>query len=110
MKRWFIVIGVSLLAAGAIGVLLYHALGGSSVTRNMARADRHSDVVAPLLAREARFVGIQLHVYDGLGGSMSVNGTVLSEEDLIALHTLVESTRPPVNIYWRVATRPATQP
>jgi hypothetical protein len=109
VKRHLLIIALGVSIALSVGFLLYTLVGGSPRTRNMDRASRHIDVVQPLLDREDRFRLIQLHVYDGLGGSMSVNGEVSSAADLEALHALVAATHPPVSIYWRVRVA-TTQP
>jgi hypothetical protein len=70
--------------------------------RNIAAAERHIPALLPVLAKEARFAGVELKAYTALNGSLLANGEVASDADLTELKKIVTASQPPVEVIYKV--------
>ena len=88
---------------GVAAVLLIQQFGPfPRQMRNMAAAEQHIQTLRPMLQQDARFTNIALHPFTGAGGSLSVSGELLSDKDLADLKQIVATSKPPVEIFYRV--------
>jgi hypothetical protein len=67
-------------------------------------AIRHALVLKPLIKKDARFSKISLDGCTCEGGCLTAVGEVASNSDLLNLKHLVESSGPPVKVYYQVST------
>ena len=74
--------------------------------QNMAAAERHIEILRPLLQQDFRFTNIALYPFSAAGGSLSVSGELVSEQDLSDLKQLVDRSRPPVEVVYSVSVIP----
>lgn len=100
-------------AVFATVVAIYYPFSpGGSQHINMGKAEEHIKKIGPQIASDPRFKDVHLSPFTAYGGSLSVEGTVANELDLQALRSLVDNSRSPVTVAFRVFifTPSATQP
>ena len=75
-----------------------------SQQRNLRAAQRHIDVIAPVIRADNRFHDVLLQPYTGRGGCLGVFGSVATSSDFADLKRIVENSKPPVDVYYSVFT------
>jgi hypothetical protein len=96
------------VAIFAVAVAIYYPFSPAGRQRaNMARADRHIETLAPRLAADPRLADVRLSSYTGQGGSLMVSGTVANKDDAAALRAIIQASKPPVEVAFRIIVEPA---
>ena len=101
------------LAIFAVAVAIYYPFSpGGSQQLNMGKAEEHIKELGPLISSNPAFKEIRISPSTAQGGSLLVLGTVANESDLQALHTILDDSKPPVEVVFRVRVDPlsTTQP
>ena len=70
--------------------------------RNMERAREHIPVVRAALDSIPEFKHLDVGVYTGSGGSLAVAGDLPSNSDVERVRQIVEATKPPVQVSYRI--------
>ena len=70
--------------------------------RNLIAAEKHANVIRPLVQADARFQKVKIGTYTGNNGCLWVSGSVSSKVDGDALRTLVAATQPPVKTHFMI--------
>lgn len=73
-------------------------------SKNVAAAERHTPVLKPLIEKDQRFTNVSVGPFTGEGGCLLVSGAVASDTDFLDLRHMVESSAPPVAVYYQVST------
>jgi hypothetical protein len=102
MIRWFKIITVTIAAVLFAFCVYYPYTPRGMQARNMAIANQHIPVVYKVLEKDKRFAEVKLFAYTGLDGCLGVTGAVYSRSAMEHLQKAVESTDPPVAVYWNV--------
>src|SRR5215472_10443050 len=72
--------------------------------KNLAAAERHTLLLKPLIEKDRRFTNVSVGPFTGQGGCLEVSGKVESDTDFLDLRHMVESSAPPVAVYYQVST------
>jgi hypothetical protein len=101
------IIGVITLI-GIVAVVIYkHFVPYTSdheAVGNYVAAEQHILILRLLIEKDHRFSKVSLSPFTGQGGCLSVRGEVGSDSDMLALKRIVESSAPPVAVYYQVIT------
>src|SRR5436853_6455680 len=84
-------------AIGALVVGLTYRFGpAASQQQNLRLAREHIRKIQPDIYRQSRFTNVTLGAYYGEGGCLFIGGMVSSTQDADELHSLIESSHPPI--------------
>jgi hypothetical protein len=97
------------LAIFAVAVAIYYSFSpGGSQQINMRKAEEHIRRIGPQISSDPAFREVRISPFTAQGGSLLVLGAVANESDLQALHTILDDSKPPVEVVFRVRVDPAS--
>ncbi len=96
--------GMKIVVIALVGLIILPLTPGARQRWNLHLAQVHADKLRTTLSKDPHFNRVQVSTYTGGGGSLMLTGEINNVDDKAALKKLVDTTHPPVNVFYMTIT------